>query len=55
MKRKTKKLKEIGEIKREKEFEKQRCPMCGKEVGQKKLCPHCGMCPECCTCGQEET
>ena len=41
--------KEIKDIQEEKEVEKNRCPMCGKDVGEKKLCSHCGLCAECCT------
>jgi len=41
----------IGEIKREKKFEKIRCKICGKDPGEEGLCPHCGCCAECCECG----
>jgi len=51
-----KKIKKItDDIKEEREAEENRCPMCGKDVGKRKLCSHCGMCAECCTCGQEES
>jgi hypothetical protein len=49
MKKKIK-SKEISEIKREKEIEKERCRMCGKDAVETGLCRKCKCCPDCCEC-----
>ncbi|MBU0614864.1 MAG: hypothetical protein KJ601_02125 [Nanoarchaeota archaeon] len=46
-------MEDIDDIKEEKDVDKQKCKICGKDPGEDGLCAGCGCCSECCECGEK--